>query len=202
MTFDDLKNKWHKQEHGKLIISEDILLKEVRRNKKSFELLIFWRDVREGGVSFLLAGFFGYQAIKMNVWSLYITAISVLFVGIYLVADRMIQKKKICQREKNLNEYIQISLTQVEHQIWLLKNVFWWYLLPVLFGVAIFFAHVAWNLRSSGRVFWEHIFRSAGILIVVNWGVYKLNQYAAKKALEPRKDELEQLLSQFKDSNQ
>ena len=45
------------------------------------------------------------------------------------------------------------SLAQVEHQIWLLRNVFWWYLLPSAIPLLAFFAHVSWlkSQRLVGR---------------------------------------------------
>ena len=42
------------------------------------------------------------------------------------------------------------SLAQVEHQIWLLRNVFWWYLLPLALATLAFFGQVAWQVRSGG----------------------------------------------------
>ncbi|MGB7746079.1 MAG: RNA polymerase sigma factor [Verrucomicrobiia bacterium] len=42
------------------------------------------------------------------------------------------------------------SLIQVNHQIWLLKNIFWWYLLPVLLGLGVFIVSLIWKLRHDG----------------------------------------------------
>ena len=55
MNFEDLQKAWQSQDAGaKVTINADVLLKEVRRNQRHFRATIFWRDVREVGVAFLL----------------------------------------------------------------------------------------------------------------------------------------------------
>ena len=38
--------------------------------------------------------------------------------------------------------FVRISLTDVENQIWLKRNVFWWSLLPLFFSLLAFIAHI------------------------------------------------------------
>ena len=56
----------------------------------------------------------------------------------------MRHKRKPSEPGDPLLESVKESLTQVEHQIWLLRNVFWWYLLPFTISILAFFAHVTW----------------------------------------------------------
>ena len=88
---------------------------------------------------------------------------------------------------------IKVSLAQVEHQIWLLRNVLWWYLLPFTVGIALFWSHVAWQARDNvaGLKFIGLCF--AGLFVLYT-GIYYLNQYAVRKGLIPRRRELESLL--------
>jgi len=45
MNYEDMQKAWQSQgEPPKLNISADLLLREVQRNKDSFERMIFWRD--------------------------------------------------------------------------------------------------------------------------------------------------------------
>jgi hypothetical protein len=201
MTFNELQKTWQKNTScSKLTIDPDLLLREVKRNKKHFESTIFWRDVREVGVSFVLAVFFLYQGAKLNLWSLFLPALACIFVGVFMVVDRVIQKKKPPKPGDSLAGYIKISLAQVEHQIWLLRNVLWWYLLPFAIGVALFWGHVGWQVRNNSRVGLIFIGGCFVGLIIISAGVYYLNQYAVRKELVPRKQELESLLNSLADN--
>jgi hypothetical protein len=202
MTFDDLKDTWQShKEVASITVDADMLLREVRRNKASFEASILWRDVREVGASFLVAIYFLYHGLKGKTWSAITLGLFALSIGIFMLADRALQKRRRPDYSDTLTGCIQSSLAQVAHQIWLLKNVFWWYLLPLLVGVAIFTGHIAWMLRDAGIPFWTHIFRSTGIWALLTWGIYKLNQYAVRKGLQPRHQELEDLLNSLEDVN-
>jgi hypothetical protein len=195
MTFNELQKTWWKDAgSSKVTVDPDLLLREVKRNKEHFESTIFWRDVRETGVSFILAVFFLYQSMKFNIWSLYIPAMACVFVGVFMMIDRVIQKKKLPKLSDPLAGCIKISVVQVEHQIWLLRNVFWWYLLPFTIGISLFWGYEGWKARIGhpiGLIFIGGCFVG---LIVIYTGVYYLNQYAVRKELLPRKQELESLL--------
>ena len=63
MNFEDLQKAWQSQNpSANVTIKAELLLKEVRRNQHYFRATIFWRDVREVGVAFLLALYFFYKA--------------------------------------------------------------------------------------------------------------------------------------------
>lgn len=195
MTFDQLKDKWQShQPDRRLNIEAGILLKEVQRNKQTFEAVIFWRDFREVAVAFLLVIAFTYFGLKSGSWATILMAIMCLLVGVFFVVDRILQRKKRPQFADSLTGCITDSITQVAHQIWLLKNVFWWYLLPFLIGAALMTGEMGWTMRDNTAQLWRHILQSTAIWVLLVWGVYKLNQYAVRKELIPRKDELHQLL--------
>jgi hypothetical protein len=185
------------------MVNTDILLKEVRRNKQYFDAMIFWRDVREAGGSFLMMFVFVYLAIKDAYMLLLAPALVCLFVAIFMVIDRVKLKNKFPFYEKNasLEKCIRVSLGHVNHQIWLLKNVSWWYLLPFAIGVSIPFFEGAWNLRNS-EILIPFLIKTFGFLIILYIGVYCLNQYTVKKDLIPRKEELEELLKSIENHSQ
>lgn len=192
MTFDELKENWQQQKTGKLSIDSDLLLKEVQRNKRHFESAIFWRDVREVGIAIPLCIFYLYVGIKVSEWRLMLLAGTCAFVAIFMVVDRIIQKKKIPQCRDSLANCINTSLAQVEHQIWLLRKVFWWYLLPPGVGIFIFVGHVAWDVRDDTGWFTFFLVYLAVVPLFL-WGVYALNQWVVRKQLIPRQQELMQL---------
>ena len=83
-------------------------------------------------------------------WSWYLSVPAMIWVGGFILVDRKRHPQKPGEPGKPLLESVKESLTQVEHQIWLLRNVFWWYLLPFTISGLAFFAHVAWSSRSLG----------------------------------------------------
>jgi hypothetical protein len=95
---------------------------------------------------------------------------------------------------------VESSLAQVEHQIWLLRNVLWWYLLPPTLSLLAFFGQVAWQAREAG---WLGALASFAMMVVflaaVYGFIYWLNQYAVRTTLEPRRQELAALLSSLED---
>lgn len=203
MTFNELqKNYWQKDAAAaKLTIDSDMLIREVKRNKGAFEASVFWRDFREVAVAVIMVGVFLHAAAKAkdNMWvagALVIVAISMLYVAAFFLVDRRLQRKKDPRHTDPLLACIESSLMQVNHQIWLLKNVFWWYLLPPGIGIALFFFVVNWQLYKvlPAKFVLLGCLLSTLFVVLVFWGVYWLNQYAVRKGLIPRREELEAML--------
>jgi hypothetical protein len=202
MTFDELQKTWQKDAAGtKLTIDSDLLFQEVKRNKEHFESAIFWRDVREiaAGIFVILAFlgfavFFFYRDLTLVALGQALAAMFALMVVLFFIADRIIQRKRRPSRDKSLTMCIEDSLRQLNHQIWLLKNVFWWYLLPPGVGVVISFGTVAWQRHAAGKPALIAMLEYLIFVALVFWGVYLLNQRAVRKGLVPRKQELESLL--------
>jgi CubicO group peptidase (beta-lactamase class C family) len=97
-------------------------------------------------------------------------------------------------------ESVKESLAQVENQIWMLRNVFWWYLLPLTISILAFFADVAWSLRSVsswGALSFFAIL--AGFLFAIYSFIYYVNQRSVRVTLEPRRKELLTLLASLGD---
>ncbi|HUT30706.1 MAG TPA: hypothetical protein VMX13_13005 [Sedimentisphaerales bacterium] len=202
MTFDELKKTWQSQQTGfKLTIDSDMLLKEVKRNKKHFASAIFWRDVREAGLCVILSIFFLYVGIRLALWPLFLLAALILGVGLFLVVDRAFQKRKAPKSTESLGGCIEDALAQVNHQIRLLKSVLWWYLLPPGIGMTISCVYLAYLLRRAPT--WCLLIPVASFIVmtIVLWRVYHLNQCAVRKELLPRRAELEQLLNALTTAN-
>jgi hypothetical protein len=209
MTYNELQKTWQKDTSAsRLTIDSNTLFREVKRNKESFESAIFWRDFREVAVAIIMVGVFIYRAVKVNdkMWeagSFVVLAVMCLYVAAFFPVDRHIQRKKVAKYTDSLRACIESSLMQVEHQIWLLKNVFWLYLLPLGAGIALFFIVVGWSLFKvlpAARVL-SVCLASTSLVALVFWGVYWLNQHAVRKELIPRKQELEALLRNLANGN-
>lgn len=200
MNFDDMQKAWQSQDPGaKVTIDTDLLLKEVRRNQRMFAATIFRRDVREVGVCFLMTLFFLGWGVLWYWWSLCLLSFCCFFVGVFFLVDRRIQRRKQPVNNDSLRACIENSLSQVNHQIWLLKNIFWWYLLPILIGLGGVIAQIIWTSRGQGLT----AMIAMGATYVITYGftygfVYWVNQRAVRKQLDPRRQELETLLASLK----
>jgi len=203
MTFNDLQKNWQEQQNGfRLNIDSALLLKEVQRNKKSFDASIFWRDVREIGISIPMFMIFVYWGLKDNAWEMLLIALGILFVAVFMTIDRITQKRKQPTLNGTLSSCLESSLAEVKHQIWLLKNVLWWYLLPPGIGFAAFSlgllvtAIQAFKDNSLALLLSLSFFSLIIVFfIVVFVGVYWLNKRAVRKELLPRKEELDELVA-------
>ena len=203
MTFDELQNTWQSQSNLKLKIDSDTLLREVKRNKRNFEFAIFWRDVREVSVAVMLFFFFLYFGIKHSLWPLSLLAILCLWVSVFMVIDRVVQKRRQPCLSDSLFICIKSSLAQINHQIWLLRNVLWWYLAPLGAGLIIWFSYCGLIVIISEEPSLRYLlFILACIVgtICLYWGIYWLNQMAVRKELLPRKEELENLQRSLENS--
>jgi phosphoglycerol transferase MdoB-like AlkP superfamily enzyme len=196
MNFEELQQAW--QSHGnsdKVTLDTDLVLKEVRRNAANFRATIFWRDAREIGVAFGLTIFFSYQGMKTQDWTQGLIALACLGVGAFMVIDRLKQRAKQPISNDPLKGCLESSLLQVCHQIWLLKNVAWWYLLPLSVAIGVSMIHSLGRAQNSNFPASVVLALAAVVIGVLYWGIYQLNLLAVRKTLEPRRRELETLLA-------
>ena len=192
MTPDNLQQAWQAQSsQTRVTIDADLLRKEVERNQRDFGATIFRRDVLEVGMGIVMFPVWLYLGAKFALpWTWYLTAPALLWVAGFFLVDRIRHKRKPLAPGAPLLQTVQESLAQVEHQIWLLRNVFWWYLLPLALPMLAFFVHV--TLLTFRQ--WLPALAFGGFLlvflVVVNASIYFLNQRAVRRQLEPRRQEL------------
>jgi CubicO group peptidase (beta-lactamase class C family) len=202
MNFEDFQKTWQHQDATKMIsINADVLLREVRRNQQQFRRTIFWRDVREVGIAAVLIPVFIFMGLVLHNWTNYLVAAACFVIGGYILLDRWRQRGNSPELGDTLKNCAAASLAEVSHQIWLLKNILWWYLLPVFVPVAI---SMCWpTLRLGKLTLGQSAFLlvSIGVVALVYWFLYWLNQYAVKKCLKPRQQELETMLKELEPEN-
>jgi hypothetical protein len=201
MNPDKLKRAWQMQSsQTRLTIDADLLLNEVRRNQRYFAAMIFWRDVREIGLSLLMVPLWIYLGVKLSLpWAWYFTVPVLVWIAGFMLVDRMRHRRQLTEPGEPLRRRVESSLAQIEHQIWLLRNVLWWGLLPFGLSFLAFFGQIAWLTRSGG---WATALVMAGLAVVaisILAYVSSLNQNAVRCELEPRRQELETLLRNLTD---
>jgi hypothetical protein len=197
MNIDDLQKTWQSQEPVRQItIDVDVLLREVRRNHQHFRVGIFWRDVREVGTAMFMMVLFvataGYGWLPAK-WESYMMAAACAWVGVFMLIDRFRQKRRAPRPSDPLLVWVESSLADVEHQMWLLKNVFWWYLLLPGMALTVVYGYAAWQCCGV----WEAL-----TIVLVLWAltevflawVYRLNQRWVQGEGQTRRKELRELV--------
>lgn len=202
MQLEQLQKIWQSQR--RVSVDTESLLRILRRNHRDFRSMIICRDVREVGTALLCAAFFVYIGVASSQWSWLALAFLTAGVGLFMLIDRLWHRSASAAKGGPLADCARSSLANVNHQIWLLKNVFWWYLLPPGIGMAIVFAEMAyqfWQLSgnlliSTAVAVWTYL-----VIVAVYVIIYRLNQRAVRDELEPRVRELESLLSSFEETH-
>ncbi len=199
---DSYQQAWQTHEsQARVTIDTDLLLQEVQRNQQHFFMQILRRDIIEMGVGLLLLLYWLYQGVTSSLpWTWYLTVPAILWIVGFFLVDRIRHPQTLSEPGEPLLKCVKNSLTQVEHQIWLLRNIFWWYLLPPTLSILAFFAHVAW-LSSEG---WLDALSHAGnfvFLFALYYFIYWLNQRTVDSKLEPRRKELLTLLVSLGDES-
>jgi hypothetical protein len=202
MDTDKYQQAWQAQaSQARVTVDANLLLNEVQRSQQEFRAIIFLRDFREVGVALLMVPVWLYLGYRLSLpWSWYLGVPAMIWIAGFILVDRKRHPQQSGEPGKPLLESVKESLTYVEHQIWLLRNVFWWYLLPCTISILAFFAQVAWSLRFAGwleaLIFFLVIL---GSVFAIYSYIYYLNRRAVRVTLEPRREELLTLLASLRD---
>jgi hypothetical protein len=121
-----------------------------------------------------------------------------LWIAVFMLVDRIRHKPATPALKESLATCVERSLEQVNHQIGLLKNVLWWYLLPPGAAILLCIGYCAWSLRVWP--WWVEILvlGCMGLFAAFLYGVYWLNQREVRTKLRPRQQELQALLDCLK----
>ncbi len=207
MNFEDLQKVWQCQHaSAKLSINADtdVLLKEIRRNQQLWAAINFWGAVLEIGGEFLGTLYFSYQGLRHANWTPFrlpdwdslLVAFACAGVGTFrtfMLVDRFVQRRKQTTANDPLKACIEASLNEVNHEIWLQRNVFWWCWLPFTTALAVSFGYASLRFHTPKFLAFLVLF-----VIPLAWWGYRLSQFVVRKSLEPRRQELEALLTSLK----
>jgi CubicO group peptidase (beta-lactamase class C family) len=199
---DNYQQAW--QAHSsqtRVTIDIDLLQKEVQRNQRDFRAIIFRRDFIEVAVALLLIPYWFYAGITHSLpWTWYLTVPVLVWLAGFMLVYRARHKQKPNQQDEPLLQCVQRSLKEVESQVWLLRNVFWWYLLPPSISILAFFADVSFSNAKD----WLDALSFAPlcvVLVALYYFIYRLNQRAVDSDLEPRRQELLALIASLGDES-
>jgi CubicO group peptidase (beta-lactamase class C family) len=194
---DKYQQAWQAQTSATRVTADaNLLLQEVRRNQRTFAAGIYARDVVEVVIGLVMIPVWFYLGLKISLpWTWWLTVPALLWIIGFMLVYRKRYVPKPSEPDEPLIACVKNSLTEVEAQIWLLRNIFWWCLLPPSISISAFFIQAACSLRAGG---WLPVLSDVVMLefflAVVYGGIYFLNQYAVRQQLEPRREELLSLL--------
>jgi hypothetical protein len=177
----------------------EVTLEDMRRKARRLETRVFWRNAREYVTCALLVACFGYY---MSVFhsTLIRAGCGMVIAGALIAAVRLHKAgaARTVPAELALRTCVGFHRRELERQRDLLLNVWRWYLLPFVPGMATFLLGLfeftmqqprsAAHARTIAVVF--ALSAAGGALVFV--GVAKLNQWAARK-LQREIDTLNQL---------
>src|SRR5262245_53343180 len=164
MTPDPLQAAWQSQPQP--VIDSDRLVREFRQGQEKFAAMILWRDIREVGVSLLLLPVWVVMGVGIGLpWTWYLVMPGIGWIAAFMTADRMRQRRRRAGPGDTLIRGVECALAEVEHQIWLLRNVLWWYQLPLAVPMLAFFGHIFWQL-SRGNLWEMAVATSLAVVIV------------------------------------
>lgn len=204
---DNFQQAWRAQSsQTRVTIDPELLRSAVQQKQRSFRATVLFRDALEVGVAALLLPYWFYAGIKHSLpWTWWLTVPALIFVAGFLLIDRRRHSQKPTDPDQPLVKIVQESLKQVDHQIWLLRNIVWWYLLPFIIPILAFFGQVTWSTWSPSEGWLSSLlslclFLFFSVFLIAIYGfVYWLNKNAVRTQLQPRRTELSQLLTSLTD---
>lgn len=204
MEPDKFQQAWQSQTaRTRVTVDANLLLKEVLRNQQEFQATILRRDIIEVVVGLVLIPVWFFMGSLLSMpWTWYLTVPALIWVVGFFLVDRIRHPQTPRDPSEPLLECVKDSLTLQEHQIWLLRNIFWWYLLPPGISVLVFVLQIAWRGAVATNDWWTGGVVAAfmsGFLFLLYYFIYYLNQRAVRMQLEPRRQELLTLLTSLQD---
>jgi len=201
---DSYQQAWQAQSsQSRVTIDADLLLQEVQRNERDFQAIIFRRDFGEVAIGLIMLPVWFYLGVTQSLpWTWYLTVPVLVWVVGFVLVYRMRHKQECSKPDEPLLHCVQRSLIEVENQIWLVRNSFWWYILPFAISILAFTFHVSW-LRSRD---WLDALDDVNsvvfiVFVAIFYFLYYKNQVAVRWQLEPRRQELLKLLASLGDES-
>lgn len=182
MELIDLKKIWKKQQViPEMDYSRTELMVLINNKMVSLENEIKSRDRREIIAIIIVIVFYGI--IFLTTQSIWKQAGSIIIIlsGIFIWYKLKSTQRKIKDEEPTPNqsmiEYLNHEMRSVLSQRKLLKNVAWWYLLPLETGLLLF--TVGFELGITLKIIFMFVF------ILTGWGIWELNRHAVRHRLDP-----------------
>jgi hypothetical protein len=171
-----------------------ISLEDLRRKMSKFERKIFWRNFREYAAGVFVVAAYGFYEWKFPQPLMRVGSALVIAATLYVLFQ--LHRRASVQRapaDLGFSPCIEFHRQALERQLDALRTIWSWYILPFLPGFAVFLTGSAISQRAAHPMSLFHLLRGysipVGLVAVVSYGVWKLNQRAARK-LQTQIDEM------------
>ncbi len=183
---DDLKTAWQSQSGITQERFEKLGIK-ARRNSDLFRKKIFHRDMAETAAAALGLCFFS-PGILLSTNAMERTGFVIVIVGACIIPLVLWWGRKrpvLAASTANFREIVDAEIQFMRRQVWLIRNVAWWYILPCYIGMVLFFLSMRSPYRDTSEELAIIKYVAVVIVSIVMVFLWRVNQSARKKYLEP-----------------
>lgn len=193
MKEQDLKNIWQSPENqNHLQFDKSTLFTDIEKDMSNFKKAVKYRDWREIGVALFMIPMFGFVAYLIPFLLSKIGAVIIIGWAILLIIRLFVAKRKVeVLPTETYIVYLNKSREFLLAQKRLLETVVYWYIIPLMIGVLLFF--MGFNLTFQKKIFYLIITFGVGI------ATFFLNRYAVKKELLPQLKKVDEIINDLKE---
>jgi hypothetical protein len=181
---DGLATLWQGQPVTRIEISLDQLRWKARR----FESRIHWRNLREYAAGALVVGVFGYYVWRIPAPLVRLGSMLVIVGGLFALRSLHVRGASgSAPVNMAFSSCLEFHRRQLERQRDLLRDVWTWYLLPFVPGLAVFLVGLlGWTLAQPNAPAHRQLIVGAFVATALGCGlvlaaVGRLNRWAARK---------------------
>lgn len=192
MELNELKNIWRRQQADKeRDYSQSELMLLINNKMLSLEKQVKSRDRIEIIACAALVLFFGYTLVTAHsLWTQIGSTIIVaaaIFIGYRLKSSQIEKQSRDDSYNHSMAEHLQQELNQVRQQKKLLENIAWWYISPIVVGLAFLAAGFETGLLSKVTYM--------AVVLVCAVLVWYFNQRAVRRKFDPLIQELNKAIT-------
>lgn len=152
---------------------------EIRRRAAKFERRIWWRNMRETVASLIAMGLFVYFLATSHDWLSRVTF--GLFIGAMAWIVGMLHRKGSAKKLPagvDTLTGVRFYRQELERQYDVVKNVWWWYLAPLVPGFVVYTIGYAAKFPRPGA--WAGLALMDAIVAAMFYLIWRLNLRAAR----------------------
>lgn len=203
---DHFQQAWQTQSAGaRLAVDAELLAGEIRSRQQCFHSAMLWTDLIEVGIALSLLPVWIWMGVaQSSPWTWYLAVPVLIWNIVFTAVYRIRCRPKPSGSGEPLIQCVKDSLNQVEDQIWLTRNFFWWNTLPLAIAILALVAHLS-LLKADG---WRDAITDVNAVLFVLFAilfyfVHRMSQRAidAEGGFESRRQELLGLLSSLGDES-
>jgi len=191
MNDKELKKIWKDaSRNDRIQLNHQKILNDMNTANQKLDNQIKWRNIRETGAAIFVIVVFSIFFLFAKNSLIKIGAATVVLAAIYIIYKlyKVRSKKHINGIALSIKEQLVHRLNYLKQERALLKNILYWYILPLLLPLAILIIGI-YGFTFSAFI---HLF----IAVVIGYGIQKLNIEGAK-AFDRNIEQLEKAIQQL-----